>query len=115
MPAAPLNESSARLGLWEELPVTKEATTSRVVINNELLRVVMFAMDAEQELTDHSSARAVTVHMLEGEMRFTVGGTQHAMKTGDVIYLAPGERHAVIADTPCRFALVMVDVERAGR
>lgn len=114
MAAAPLDESSVRTGIWEELPVTKEATTSRVVINNELLRVVVFAMDAGQELTEHTSARAVTVQMLEGELRFTVGSTQHALTTGDVIYLAPDERHAVIADTPCRFALVMVDVARAG-
>lgn len=114
MAAAPLNESSVRTGLWQELPITTEATTSRVVINNEALRVVMFAMDAGQELTDHSSPRAVTVQVLEGDLRFTVGTTEHRLTVGDVVYLAPNERHALVAESPCRFALVMVDLERAA-
>jgi hypothetical protein avisC_01152 len=32
------------------------------------------------------------------------------MKAGDVIYLAPNDRHALTAVTPCRMELVMVDV-----
>jgi len=33
------------------------------------------------------------------------------MVAGDVIYLAPGERHSLIADAPSRLSLVMVDRE----
>ncbi len=103
-----LDESLVRNDLWEELPIPTEATTSRVVVNNELLRVVEFAMDAGQELTDHASGRAVTVHMLQGHVTFTVKGAPHSLTAGDVVYLAPGERHAVVADSPCRFTLVLV-------
>ena len=103
--------SSAHLGLFEALPVTAEATTSRVVVNNPLLRVVVFAFDAGELLTDHSSPRAVVVHLLDGAVRFTYGGTEHTMVAGDVIYLAPGERHSLIADAPSRLSLVMVDLE----
>ena len=34
------------------------------------------------------------------------------MSAGDVIYLAPGERHALTAVSPCRMQLVMVDVDK---
>ena len=43
-------------------------------------------------------------------MRFTVEGTEHGMRDGDVIYLAPGATHSLVAETACRLSLVMVDV-----
>ena len=106
-----IEESSATLGLLAALPVQPEATTSRVVVNNPLLRVVYFAFDAGELLTDHSSPRAVVVQLLTGAIRFTVEGTEHAMVPGDVLYLAPGARHALVADAPSHMSLVMVDTE----
>lgn len=112
MTTTPLDESVVKAGLWADLPVPAEATTSRVVVNNEVLRVVQFAMDTGQELTDHASPRAVTVHVMDGNLNFTVGSHQHILSAGDVVYLAPGERHALVAESPCRFTLVLVDHER---
>lgn len=107
-----VSTSSAHAGLLEALPVTAESTTSRVVVNNALLRVVYFAFDTGELLTEHSSPRAVVVTLLDGAIRFTVDGVETAMAPGDVIYLAPGARHALVADAPSRMSLVMVDVER---
>jgi quercetin dioxygenase-like cupin family protein len=106
-----LSESAAVLGLLDALPVQPEATTSRVVLNNPLLRVVYFAFDAGELLTEHSSPRAVVVQLLTGAIRFTVDGVEHAMTPGDTIYLAPGVRHALVADEPSHLSLVMVDPE----
>ncbi|MEI2718485.1 MAG: cupin domain-containing protein [Candidatus Nanopelagicales bacterium] len=112
MTTSQVDESVARTGVWSELPIPAEATTSRVVVNNKLLRVVQFAMDTGQELTDHASPRAVTVQMMQGDLSFTVGTDQYLLTAGDVVYLAPGERHALVAQTPCRFTLVLVDQDR---
>ena len=105
--------SIAHTGLLAGLPVTPQSTTSRVVVDNPALRVVAFAFDEGEMLTDHSSPRAVVVHLLDGAIRFTVGGEEHAMVPGDVIYLAPGERHALVADAPSHLSLVMVDLDAA--
>jgi hypothetical protein avisC_01152 len=43
-------------------------------------------------------------------MDFSIGERNERMKAGDVIYLAPNDRHALTAVTPCRMELVMVDV-----
>lgn len=111
MATTPLTESLAITKLLADLPITKEATTSRVVVNNPLMRVVVFAMDAGQQLTEHSSTRAVVVQLLSGTMTFTIAGNDHVLAAGDVIYLAPNERHAVVAEEPCHMALVLVDTE----
>lgn len=108
MPKSPVTESAVTSGLHADLPITTEATTSRTVVSNDAARVVAFAMDAGQELTDHSAARPVVVQVIEGRLTFTVAGESHELGAGDVVYLAPGERHAVLALTPCRFVLILV-------
>ena len=57
-PAAstPSTESLFRLGLNDALPISDEATTSRVVVNNEILRTVIFTFDTGQLLTGRWSS-----------------------------------------------------------
>lgn len=104
-------ESHVVQGLHADLPISAEATTSRTVVNNDAVRVVAFAMDRGQELTDHSAPRPVVVQVVEGDLTFTVAGERHELTAGDVVYLAPSARHAVLALTACRFVLVMSMVE----
>ena len=46
--STPSTESLFRLGLNEALPISDEATTSRVVVNNDILRTVIFTFDTGQ-------------------------------------------------------------------
>lgn len=110
-PSTPVTESLFQLRLNDALPISKEATTSRVVVNNDVLRTVIFTFDAGQQLTEHASPKAVVVTLLKGEMDFSIKERKERMKAGDVIYLAPNDRHALVAVTPCRMQLVMVDVD----
>lgn len=115
MPApTPVEQSSAHLELSTKLPVVESSTTSRVLVNNDLLRIVQFTFDAGELLTEHTSPRAVSCLLSEGRMTFTVEGVEHAMGPGDIIYLAPGAPHALTAIEPCRLTLTMVDVDAAG-
>lgn len=107
----PVTESSAHLDLATALPVVAESTTSRVLVTNDVMRVVQFTFDAGEMLTEHTSPRAVAVQLVSGRMRFTVDGTEHQMGDGDVVYLAPGAPHSLVADTACRMTLVMVDLD----
>lgn len=109
MPSTELTTSLAQLNVLENLPVALDATTSRVLINNPLLRVVDFAFDEGQLLTEHSSPRAVVVTLLDGTMDFDIGAETHHLAAGDVIYLAPGERHALRATSRCHMQLVLVE------
>ena len=47
---------------------------------------------------------------LLGSIPVTPSSTTSRMVPGDVIYLAPGEWHALVADAPSHLSLVMVDV-----
>ena len=106
-----VSESVVSTAINKNLPILDDTTTSRVVVNNPLLRHVFFTFGEGQMLTDHASARAVIVNILEGKFDFTVGGTKNIVTAGDVIYLAPGERHALTALEPSRMSLTLIDVE----
>lgn len=108
MTTTPLTDSLVETGVWAGLPVAKGATTSRVVVNNAAMRVVEFVMDADQELTDHQSPLAVTLLVGAGELQVRLDDVAHELAAGDEVYLAPRQRHAVLARTPARFTLVMV-------
>lgn len=107
---SPVSESHVRSNLADALPIVPESTTSRVLVTNDALRVVQFTFDAGELLTEHASPRAVVVQLVSGRMRFTVDGAEHLLNDGDVVYLAPGAPHALVAETACRMTLVMVDV-----
>lgn len=107
---SPVSESSAHLDLVHALPIVAESTTSRVLVTNDVLRIVQFTFDAGELLTEHTSPRAVAVQLVSGRMRFTVDGTEYSLGEGDVVYLAPGASHALVAETACRMTLVMVDL-----
>lgn len=112
MPAlSDIHESHVVTDVLTDLPVGKETITSRVVVNNPLVRVVYFSFAAGQELTEHASPRAVVVTLITGVLDFSIDTTTHRMVAGDTIYLAPGERHALVAVEPSHLQLVMVDLE----
>lgn len=104
-----VDENVVCLGLPEEFPLIEDSTASRTLVDNPLLRVVVFTFGAGQLLTTHASPRAVVVTLLEGQMDFVLDDETHPMGPGDVLYMAPNAPHALTATTACRLQLVMVD------
>ncbi|MGO1590949.1 MAG: cupin domain-containing protein [Ancrocorticia sp.] len=110
-PITPATTSQIHTDLLSDLPIIREATTSRVVVNNDILRFVLFSFDAGQLLTEHASPKAVIVQLLTGKLEFTVAGQTSELAPGDIVYLAPGDRHALTAVEPSHMALTMVNVD----
>ncbi len=105
----PVSAPSVHPGLAEALPVIEESTTSRVLVDNDVLRIVQFTFDTGQLLTEHTSPRAVSCVLTSGRMTFTVDGTDHDVAAGDVVYLSPGVPHALVALEPSRLTLTMAE------
>jgi quercetin dioxygenase-like cupin family protein len=104
----PVDQSVVIADLASEVPVTPSATTSRVVVANEVVRVVIFAFDAGEQLTEHTSTKPVVVQVLRGALGFEVAGATHELAAGDCVYLAPNELHALEAREPALVSLVMI-------
>ncbi len=113
MTPTPRNASQVVAGVHSELPISTHATTSRALLDNESVRVVVFAFDTGERLTDHAAAKPVVVQLIEGRLRLSVEDEDHELVAGDVAYLAPGAQHALEALEPSRLALVIVHGDRS--
>ncbi len=108
MARTPSDRSQVVNGLAEALPITASATTSRSLVDNDQVRVVAFAFDTGEELTEHTAAMPVVVQLISGAMRFEVDGEAHHLAPGDCVYLAAREPHSLEALEPSLMSLVMV-------
>ena len=108
MNRAPADRSQVVTGITKDLPIPTQATTSRAVIDNDVARVVLFAFDTGQQLTEHTAAPPVVVQLLRGRLQFEVASERYELHPGDVVYLAPGEPHALEALEPSLLSLVMM-------
>lgn len=91
-----------------EVDVPRNGTLSRVMHQDDRMRLVLFAFDAGQELTEHRSASAAIVQVVSGRLKFTASGESHDLQTGGWLYMAPGEDHALEAIEPTLMLLTLL-------
>ena len=108
MSPTPMEETTVVSDVLASLPVTPSATTSRTLLDNEAVRVVVFTFDTGEQLTEHTAAPPVVVQLVQGRMRFQVAGQDHDLAAGDCVYLAPKEPHALEAIEPSVLSLIML-------
>ncbi len=93
----------------------KDAIVSRTLLRTPFGHIVLFAFNAGQELSEHTSPYEVMVLAVEGEMDFTVSGQTLRMRAGDVLLMPPNAPHALKALAPTKMLLVLVRSEGEGR
>lgn len=108
--ASPLVDGSRStyLSLAETCPVVAGAIVSKPLLNRPEGRVVMFAMDAGQEITEHRAPFMTTVHVLDGRLDFAAGEQRREMAAHDWLVMPPNEPHSLRAMEPTRFLLTFL-------
>jgi quercetin dioxygenase-like cupin family protein len=96
-------------GLAALVAVQEDSTVSRTVLTAEGARLVLFAFDKGQELTEHTAAVPVLLQALDGCFDITAAGRTVELCPGDVIHLGTRTPHAVLAKEPSRLLLTMLD------
>ena len=107
--AAPSTDASTPrfLELLASCPVTPGATVSRPLLNVPEGKVVLFAMDQGQEMSEHAAPFAATVHVLDGRLRFTIEAQARDMGPNDWLMMPASARHSLMAIAPTRFLLTL--------
>src|SRR5947199_7139207 len=84
------------------------AVVSREILKNSSGSVTLFAFDAGEALSEHTTPYDALVQILEGEAEITVSGLPQHVLGGEVI-LMPGNRpHALKALTRYKMLLTMI-------
>lgn len=100
---------TALADVTELVQVQPGATVSRTVLRAAGVRVVMFAFDVGQELTEHTAAMPVLLQVLEGRLGITADGRTEELLPGGLMHLDTRVPHAVFAHEPSLLVLTMLD------
>jgi len=84
------------------------SVVSRVILKREKGNVTLFAFDAGQGLSEHTSPFDALVQVIEGDGEVTVAGRPIALKPGQVVLLPAEKPHAVRAATRFMMMLTMI-------
>jgi quercetin dioxygenase-like cupin family protein len=84
------------------------AIVSRIVVKRDAGNVTLFAFDAGQELTEHTSPFDALVHVVEGEAEIRIAGTPYRLRAGDLIIMPAQRPHAVKAAARFKMLLTMI-------
>jgi quercetin dioxygenase-like cupin family protein len=84
------------------------AVVSRIVIKGEAGNVTLFAFDAGQELSEHTTPYDALVQVLDGEAAITVAGHPHRVRAGEMILMPARQPHALKAVLRFKMLLTMI-------
>lgn len=101
-------DTVAVANLSDLIAPTADATVTKTLYDSPTARLVLFAMDAGQRLTDHSAAKPALVQVLDGGIEFEVAGHTHRLGPSGWVAMPAGEVHAVLATQPSRFLLTLL-------
>ncbi len=102
-PAYTLIDDLARL--IDQIPV--ESIVSRTFYKGDRMKAVLFGFDTGQELSEHTSAQAAVIQIVQGEATITLGDDRHELSAGSWLHMPPRLKHSVYARTPLIMLLLM--------
>ena len=96
------------LRLADEVAVAPGQVVSKTLAQNDAVSITLFAFSKGEEISTHSSEGDAMVQVLAGTGRFTVGGVEHHVKTGEVLVMPAKVKHAVFAEESFKMLLTVV-------
>ena len=84
------------------------AVVSREIVKRNSGSVTLFAFDAGQGLSEHTSPFDALVHLLEGEAEILISGKSLRTKAGELVLMPAQQPHALTAVTKFKMLLTMI-------
>jgi quercetin dioxygenase-like cupin family protein len=94
--------------LRREVQIPEKGIVSRILQNDEKLKVVLYGLAAGHEMSLHAAAVPAILYFVEGEATLTLGDERLAVHTGAFTHMPPHLKHAIVANTPLLMFLIMV-------
>jgi quercetin dioxygenase-like cupin family protein len=91
--------------------LARSGRSARTLVKEGPLRLTLMALAPGGDLPGHHADGPVTIHVLEGAVRFRALGDEHALYPGDVLVFAAGVEHAAHSEAGCVFLLTVVHLD----
>jgi quercetin dioxygenase-like cupin family protein len=106
--AVPQLPAAEALPLDSLVTPTAQGIASRILTKTPGGNVTLFAFDAGQGLTEHTSPFEALAIVLAGTLTLTIGGAPVRATSGTVVRMPADVPHALDAEEPVRLLLVML-------
>ena len=93
--------------LLEEVEIPENGTLSRVLYSGDGIRVVLFAFDEGQELTDHTASVPAVVQVVKGRLDLTLDNDTVEIGPDSWVHMDAHLNHAVAALEPSVMILTL--------
>ena len=92
----------------ELLPYQADGIVSRTLVKNKNGSIILFAFDAGQELSEHTTRCEAIVQVLEGRAEIAIADQSHTLDAGLMIVIPANAAHSVTALEPFKMLLMMI-------
>ena len=97
-----------------EVAIPPDGILSRTLLNDDRLRVVLFAFSQGQQLTEHTASVPAVLHVLEGEAGLKLGPDAVEARAGAWVHMPANLPHGIEARTPLILLLLMLKAPPAA-
>jgi quercetin dioxygenase-like cupin family protein len=84
------------------------SVVSRQLVKGDGGNVTLFAFDAGEGLTEHTSPLDAMLYVLDGEVEVAISGQPSRLHAGEMIVMPANEPHALKALTRFKMLLIMI-------
>lgn len=84
------------------------SVVSKSLLAKEGGNITLFAFAKGEGLSEHTAPFDAFVHVLDGEVKITISGTDHNLSAGEMIIMPANEPHALKALQAFKMLLVMI-------
>ena len=93
----------------EMIEYPKEGISSKVIAQSDDLEVTLFCMAKDTDISNHTSTKAGTVYVVEGDGVFNLEGEDIEMKAGTLIFMKKDAVHSLRANENTTFVLTLIN------
>ncbi len=92
----------------EIIEYSDDSVVSKTIVDKPTGTVTLFAFDAGQGLSEHTSPYDALVQVIEGSVQVTIGGNEILVNEGQVIIMPADVPHSLNSDRRFKMVLTMI-------
>ena len=88
--------------------IPENSIVSQTVADNSQVKALLFRFAPQQELSEHTAAKAAVLFVIEGEAHIKLGEEEHQAKPGFWVYMPPNLPHSITAVNELTLLLLLI-------
>lgn len=94
--------------LADEVQIAPESIVSRTLQSDNGAKIILFAFDTGQELSEHTASVPAMIQILRGEADIKLGEDTYSVGEGAFASMPASLPHSIMAKTPVVMLLIML-------